>query len=140
MMHWLLQSAGDLPWFRTGLFYKNLHLYGIFVVMATLGGMAIHAVNGGTKQTTRTRALTGAMFGIGMLLVMAGGFGQAARLGLTDTSIFPLWLWLKIGIWFVVGALFSLPYRFPALARPTYFVLPLIGALAAYMAIYHVPS
>jgi hypothetical protein len=139
-MHFLLQSAGDLPWFRTGLFYKNLHLYGLFLVMATLGGMAVHGMNGGTKQTARTRALTGGLFGVGMLLVMAGGFGQAARLGLTSTALFPTWLWLKLGIWVVVGALFALPYRSPSLAKPVYYVLPLLGALGAYFAIYHYPS
>lgn len=140
MTHFLLQVAGDLPWFRTGLFYKNLHLYGIFLVMATLGGMAIHGMNGGTKATSKTRAVTGALFGIGMLLVMAGGFGQAARLGLTSTAVFPTWLWLKLGIWVVVGALFALPYRSPALAKPVYYLLPILGALAAYLAIYHNPS
>jgi hypothetical protein len=138
--HFLLQAAGEMPWFRTVFFYKNLHLYGIFLVMATLGGMAIHGMNGGTKATATTRRTTGALFGIGMLLALAGGFGQAARLGMTNTAIFPTWLWLKIGVWVAVGALFALPYRSPALAKPTYYLVPLLGALAAYFAIYHTPA
>jgi hypothetical protein len=137
----LLQDVGTtpapLPFFRTLLFYKNLHLFGLFLAMTSLGGVAIHAANGGTKASSSTRMLTASVFGVGMLLAMAGGFGQAARLGLSNTSLFPGWLWAKIGIWFVVAILSILPYRIPALAKPIYLLVPLLGGLAAYLAIYH---
>jgi hypothetical protein len=138
----LLQDAAasvpaPLPFFRTQLFYKALHIFGLFLAMTSLGGIAIHAANGGTKATSRTRALTASVFGLGMMLSLAGGFGQAARLGLTSTSLFPGWLWAKIGIWVLVAVLSILPYRMPSLAKPIYLVVPVIAGLAAYLAIFH---
>lgn len=138
----LLQDAvttvpAPLPFFRTPLFYKSLHIFGLFLSTTSLGGIAIHAANGGTKATSRTRTLTASMFGIGMLIALAGGFGQAARLGMTNTAIFPGWLWAKIAIWIVVAVLSILPYRIPALAKPIYLLVPLLTGLAAYLAIFH---
>ena len=138
----LLQDAATsvpapLPFFRTQLFYKSLHIFGLFLSTTSLGGIAIHAANGGTKATSRTRTLTASMFGIGMLVALAGGFGQAARLGMTNTAIFPGWLWAKIAIWIVVAVLSILPYRIPALAKPIYLLVPLLTGLAAYLAIFH---
>ena len=138
----LLQDAvasapAPLPFFRTALFYKSLHIFGLFLATTSLGGIAIHAANGGTKATSRTRALTASVFGLGMLLALAGGFGQAARLGLTSTAIFPGWLWAKIAIWVLVAVLSILPYRIPALAKPIYLLVPVLSGLAAYLAIFH---
>ena len=130
-------APASLPFFRTQLFYKSLHIFGLFLAMTSLGGIAIHAANGGTKATSRTRALTASVFGLGMLIALAGGFGQAARLGLVSTAIFPGWLWAKIGIWVVVAVLSILPYRIPALAKPIYLLVPLLGGLGAYLAIFH---
>lgn len=142
MLFHLLQEAAasvqePLPFFRTQLFYKTLHIFGLFLSMTSLGGIAIHAANGGTKATSRTRALTASVFGIGMLLALAGGFGQAARLGLTSTALFPGWLWSKLAIWVIVAVLSILPYRVPALARPVYLLVPLLGGIATYLAIFH---
>jgi hypothetical protein len=130
-------APASLPFFRTQLFYKSLHIFGLFLAMTSLGGIAIHAANGGTKATARTRSLTASVFGLGMLIALAGGFGQAARLGLVSTAIFPGWLWAKIGIWVIVAVLSILPYRIPALAKPIYLLVPLLGGLGAYLAIFH---
>lgn len=137
----LLQDAAaaapaPLPFFRTLPFYKALHLFGIFLAMTSLGGIAIHAANGGTKATATTRILTASVFGLGMILVMAGGFGQAARLGVLSRG-FPFWISAKIGIWVIVAVLSILPYRIPSLARPIYLLVPVLGGLAAYLAIFH---
>ncbi len=130
-------APAPLPFFRTQLFYKSLHIFGLFLAMTSLGGIAIHAANGGTKATSRTRGLTASVFGLGMLLALAGGFGQAARLGLTKTALFPGWLWAKVAIWVIVAVLSILPYRIPALAKPIYIVVPIIAGLAGYLAIFH---
>lgn len=141
-LYTLLQDAAAgapaaLPFFRTQLFYKSLHIVGLFLATTSLGGIAIHAANGGTKATSRTRALTASVFGLGMLLALAGGFGQAARLGMTKTAYFPGWLWAKIAIWVIVAVLSVLPYRIPSLAKPIYLLVPLLTGLAAYLAIFH---
>ena len=137
----LLQDAAaaapaPLPFFRTLPFYKNIHLLGMFLAMTSLGGIAIHAANGGTKTTSSTRMLTASVFGLGMLLVLAGGFGQAARLGILANG-FPGWMLGKMAIWLIVAVLAILPYRIPSLAKPIYLLVPLLGGCASYLAIWH---
>ena len=129
-------TPAPLPFFRTLPFYKNIHLFGMFLAMTSLGGIAIHAANGGTKASSSTRMLTASVFGVGMLLVLAGGFGQAARLGILANG-FPGWMLAKMGIWVIVTILAILPYRIPALAKPIYLLVPVLGGCAAYLAIYH---
>ena len=129
-------TPAPLPFFRTLPFYKNIHLFGMFLAMTSLGGIAIHAANGGTKASSSTRMMTASVFGVGMLLVLAGGFGQAARLGILANG-FPGWLLAKMGIWVIVTILAILPYRIPALAKPIYLLVPVLGGCAAYLAIYH---
>ena len=129
-------APAPLPFFRTLPFYKNIHLLGMFLAMTSLGGVAIHAANGGTKATSSTRMLTASVFGLGMLLVLAGGFGQAARLGILANG-FPGWMVGKMAIWLIVAVLSILPYRIPSLAKPIYLLVPLLGGCAAYLAIWH---
>lgn len=132
----LAAAPAPLPFFRTLPFYKNIHLFGMFLSMTSLGGVAIHAANGGTKASSTTRVLTASVFGVGMLLVLAGGFGQAARLGILANG-FPGWMIAKLAIWVIVAVLSILPYRIPALAKPIYLLVPVLGGCAAYLAIYH---
>jgi hypothetical protein len=70
-----------------------------------------------------------------VFLVLLGGFGMLARLGITHSG-FPGWIWVKLAVWAVVAAALFLPRRNPALAKPLLFALPVLGGLAAYMAIY----
>jgi hypothetical protein len=117
-------------------FYNVVHIVGIVLVMSALGGTAVHALSGGTKQTNRARGLPAALHGVGVLLILVGGFGMLARLGFSHGAMFPGWLLVKLAVWLVVAALLFIPYRRPALARPIYLALPVLGGLAAYMAIY----
>jgi hypothetical protein len=117
-------------------FYNVVHIVGIVLVMSALGGTALHALNGGTRQTNRARGLVAGLHGAGALLVLVGGFGMLARLGFRHGANFPGWLWVKLAVWAAAAALLVVPYRRPALARPVYLALPVLGGLAAYMAIY----
>lgn len=114
--------------------YKILHLAALFLAFATLGGLALTVANGATKETSRVRRMIGVAHGVAMFLVLLGGFGLLARLGLT--SGFPLWVWAKIAIWVLVAGLLALPYRKPELAKPLFWLLPVIGGVAAWFAIY----
>lgn len=117
-------------------FYNVVHIIGIVLVMSALGATAIHALNGGTRQTNRARGLVAALHGVGALLILVGGFGMLARLGFRHGAMFPGWLWVKLAVWVTVAALLAVPYRRPGLAKPIYLALPVLGGLAAYMAIY----
>ncbi len=117
-------------------FYEVLHVIGIAALFMALGGVAVHAANGGDKSTSSTRRLVGTMHGVGALLILVGGFGMLARLGVLHGNGFPAWLWIKIIVWVVLSALVMLPYRRPALARPFLLLLPVLAGVAVYMALY----
>jgi hypothetical protein len=117
-------------------FYKVVHIIGIVLVMSALGATAIHALNGGTRQTNAARGLVAGLHGTGVLLILVGGFGMLARLGFRHGAMFPGWLLVKLAVWLAAAGLLYVPYRRPALAKPIYLALPVLGGLAAYMAIY----
>jgi hypothetical protein len=114
-------------------FYKILHIAAVLGVFASLGAVAFHALNGGNRLGSTGRRLVAALHGGGLLLVLVAGFGLLARLDLA--TAWPGWVWAKLGVWLVAGALVSVPYRKPALARPVLVALPLLGLAAAWLAI-----
>ncbi len=115
--------------------YEIIHVIGIAMLFVAIGGVAVHAANGGSKTNTSTRGLVSAVFGIGSFLILLGGFGMMARLGLVR-GMPPAWLTVKMVIWFVLSGIVLLPYRKPALARPFLLFLPLLAGVAVYMAVY----
>ena len=116
-------------------FYEVLHIIGIAMLFVAIGGVAVHAANGGTKSVSNTRPIVGSLHGIGALLILTGGFGMLARMGMMQGG-FPMWLWGKIIIWTILSAIGLLPYRKAELARPFLFVLPLLAGAAVYLALY----
>lgn len=115
-------------------FYNLVHLLGIFLLITGLAGMSIHAANGGTRQRSMTRRFTAILHGLGAFLILLGGFGMLARLGIT--SGLPGWIWAKLFIWILLGAAAVLPYRYPNLARPLAVGVPILALVAAWLAIY----
>ena len=114
------------------LVYKAMHLVGVMLTVVSLGGMAIHAANGGTREQSLTRRLTTASHGTGLLLVLVAGFGMLARLGGSAASG---WVMIKLLIWLSLGLAALVPYRRPQFARALFLVIPLLAALAAIVAI-----
>jgi uncharacterized membrane protein SirB2 len=117
-------------------FYKIVHILGIALALVSLGGLLVHALNGGQKQDNAARRLLIIMHGTGALFVLVGGFGLLARIGFAHGSGFPLWLWVKLALWATLAAIVILPYRAPQAARPLLVALPLLAMLAAAMAVY----
>jgi hypothetical protein len=114
--------------------YKLVHYFGIFSLMIALGGLSLHAINGGDKSTNSARKLVAITHGVALFLVLLGGFGMLARLGLTNGI--PAWIWIKLALWLLLGALLVIPYRLPKLTRPLWFLLPFVGLAAAAVALY----
>jgi hypothetical protein len=114
--------------------YKIVHFVGIFMVFLSLGGVTMHVINGGGKSHSwrKSAAIT---HGLGLVLVLIGGFGLLARLGIVQGGL-PGWVIAKLVIWVTFGAMLSLIIRKKSLARPIWFVLLILGGTAAYLAGY----
>ena len=115
--------------------YEIIHVIGMAMLFVAIGGVAVHAANGGTKANSATRRLVSMVFAVGSFLILLGGFGMMARLGLVR-GMPPAWLIIKMLIWLLLSGIVLLPYRRPALARPFLVLLPLLAGLAVYMAVY----
>lgn len=116
--------------------YKLIHILGIALALVALGGMAVHALNGGLKAENAARKLLIAMHGVGVFLILLGGFGLLARIGFAHGSGFPLWLWVKLGLWTAFVVIAAVPYRRPQSGPALLVALPLLAMTAAAMALY----
>lgn len=117
--------------------YNVVHIIGIVLAISALGGAVVLAMTGGSAPTHRPlRRLLAILHGAGVLLILIGGFGMLARLGGMHGGGFPLWLWVKIGVWAVIAVALFIALRKATLARPLLLALPVLGGLATYMAIY----
>lgn len=117
-------------------FYKVLHVLGIALTLVALGGMTVHALNGGLKGENVARRLLIGMHGTGVLFILVGGFGLLARIGFAHGSGFPFWLWVKIGLWTLFAVIAAIPYRKPESGRALLLALPVLAMAAAAMAVY----
>lgn len=115
--------------------YKLVHILGILLVFSSFGGLVLHAMNGGTKATNAGRRIVTIGYGVGLFLILLGGFGMLARLGIVQGGL-PGWIWLKLAVWIAVGGLFALPYRRPDTSRLLWILGPTLGLLAAWAGLY----
>jgi len=116
--------------------YKLIRLLAIFALFAAAGGATVHAANRGFKQDNAARGAVAALHGLALLFILVAGFGMLARLGLEHNWLFPGWVWGKLVIWVLFGFAISLPYRKPTMAKRLLFLLPLLGAIAAFLALF----
>lgn len=118
--------------------YEIVHIVGIALVMLAFGGIASHATTGGAFKGPGSQRVLRIAHHAGMFLILLGGFGMLARIGIAKDGIasFPLWLWAKIAIFLVLGGTIALPYRRPQWAWPAFFATPLLAGLAVYLALY----
>jgi hypothetical protein len=113
--------------------YKLIHLFGIFGVFASLGAMTVHALNGGGKEDNPSFKLLSQTHGLALVFVLVGGFGMLPKLGEGDMG---QWVIAKVLLWLIFGGLLILPYRRPDLAKTLWFLLPVLGVIAATLALY----
>ena len=111
--------------------YKILHLVSLFGVFMCLGSLIVHRMNGGDKEFPARRWVM-LSFVVFMFLALVGGFGSLVRLEIG----MPVWVFAKFALWFVVGAYMSVILRKPEWSKLNWFVLLLLGATGAYLAIY----
>ncbi len=115
--------------------YKVIHILGVIFLFTALGGLLLHLMNGGNKADNPSRKVLAITHGIALLVIFVAGFGLLARIQPMSAGI-PIWLYPKLLIWLFMGIAVALLYRKPRLAASFWWVLPLLGVLAAVFAIY----
>jgi hypothetical protein len=114
--------------------YKVIHILAVLFVFASLGALMLASREG--VERGNGRKLAGLTHGIALLLVLIAGFGTAARLGLPNPGAWPMWLWIKLTIWIVLGGVTVLIRRAPQLGTLLWWLLPLLGGIAAWAAVF----
>lgn len=116
--------------------YKVLHVASVLLLFASLGGLAIHAASdhNNEEKEKSLRILLTISHGIALVIILVAGFGLLARIGIKGS--WPTWVYLKIVLWVLLGASVAAYKRMPAMAKMLFFLMPLLGALAAGVAIY----
>lgn len=115
--------------------YKLIHFLGIFAIVVVLAATCMHTLRGGTRADNPYRRVFGAVHGIAAFLVLLGGFGMLARLGLLTEGV-PGWAYLKLLIWLVLGGALTLPYRNPNYSKALLIVVPLLALAGGAVALF----
>ena len=115
--------------------YKVLHILGILVLFASLGGMA------GVSMMTAARSSRGprlfrVLHGVALAIILIAGFGILAQLGMTSPGTWPRWVWIKATVWLLLGASVVILRKSGTQAGSVLAVLALLGAVAAWSAIF----
>ena len=120
-------------------FYRVVHLLGIFMLFCAIGGLAAFAwltrKNPQDPENATMRRRIVALHGVAMLVILVAGFGLMGKSGLMKQS-WPLWIYGKLGLWLVMGAAAQFVRRSGPLGRMWLVVLPFVGGLAAYLAVF----
>jgi hypothetical protein len=114
--------------------YKLLHVAGVVFLFAALGGSVLVHWSGGASD--RARKIAGITHGLALLLIAVAGFGALARLGLTSLDLIPAWAWWKMVLWVLLGAAPFVLRKKAGLAGLFWWLLPVLGAAAAWLALY----
>jgi hypothetical protein len=118
--------------------YKIIHYLGIFSLVSALTALLARTAAGAKGPDGRDpmRKKLVAAHGTALFLVLLGGFGMLARLDVTHGLGLPGWIWVKLGIWTVLGGLTFFVKRKPELAGAAGILVPLMAVLAGWVALY----
>jgi hypothetical protein len=114
--------------------YKLIHLLGVIFLFVSLGGYLTLS----STKTPVSRKLIALTHGIAVIVILVAGFGLLARLGFSAFQSWPLWVWVKLVIWLILAVIVIIMRRVPELRVSLWFIIPILGVIAAYMAIFKV--
>jgi len=110
--------------------YKFIHFTGVVGLFLALGSIAAQrlASNESLHPSYRVFAIS---HGLSLFLLLLGGFGMLARLGIHWP--WPGWLTVKLVLWVFFGAAIAVLKRKPEWSRQLWIALLVSGILAVYL-------
>ncbi len=114
------------------LTWKFVHVIGLLLLFSALGGMAALHQAGAVAQAGR---LYGALHGVALLVVLGAGFGALSTIGLSNPATWPIWVWIKLVAWLVLGAGLVALKRSGGRSGLVLLSLVAVGAIAAWAAL-----
>lgn len=110
--------------------YLIVHFLGILMVFLAFGSMiARSALQPDNVSWRKFGAITS---GIGLFLILLGGFGMLARLHLGV----PGWAFIKLFVWLALGAMTALINKKPQAAKPLWYITLALGIAAVVTVTY----
>jgi len=109
--------------------WKVFHIAGALVLFAALGALAAGRAGGGDGRTGK------ALHGAGLALLLLTGFALLAKLGLGGPGSWGTWVWIKLGVFVLLGASLTALRRLERAAGWLLAGALLLGALAAWAAV-----
>lgn len=112
--------------------YRILHLIGLFMIYLSLGSQASQSGNPDSRThfLRKTAAIT---HGLGMFLSLLGGFGLLAKLGIAWP--WPIWVFVMLLSWLLLGAAPAVVKRSPLAAKRTWWFAILLGLISSALAV-----
>lgn len=112
--------------------YKLIHVFGLLLMFTALGGLTTLVMTG--QDQGKHRKLAGMLHGIALLIILLGGFGALAKLGIGGG--FPAWAWVKILLWLIFGGMTVFIRKAPQMAKLFLVLLPILGTVGGYVALF----
>ncbi|WP_198288797.1 hypothetical protein [Leptospira vanthielii] len=107
----------------------------MYLLFLSLGGVTLYTINGGKKSENKFKTVAAITHGVALILLFVAGFGLMKFRGISHSAM-PVWVILKIVIWLAFGGLLALASKKEKFAKILWYVFPLLGLLAAYLAFY----
>ncbi len=101
--------------------YHYLHIVGLILVFIGFGGLLSSE---GARKAMKWH-------GIGLVISLVSGFGMLAKMGIMGAM--PVWVWIKIALWLVLGFLPVLAKRRVLSAQVVVLIAIVVGAVLAYL-------
>ena len=108
--------------------YHILHLTGTVMLFLGYGALLGRSLAG--SDDAKVKKLGSITSGIGLLLMFIAGFALISKMGYSFTTP---WILVKIVIWLALGGLIALINRKPQFATGLWWLLVVLGVLAAIM-------
>lgn len=116
------------------LIYQLIHAAGILMVFLSFGALIARAWL--QPENRKLRKFGAIVSGIGLFLILLGGFGLLARIYANEWHP---WVIVKLIVWFLLGGMLALVNRKPQLA-PVWFWSTLVLGLVSVSMVYIKPG